>query len=199
MTSTPEIRITAEPQARPEQCLFRFDRILFPGTVYLSDPAWAEQNAPFVHALFQVGGVRGIQIRQSEALVTLAEKPQDWREPARALGAAARAALSEVGDQEILSREALGRLSGHDAFRAKVQEVIDTRLNPGLASHGGFVEIVDSAGKDLYLNMGGGCQGCSSAAATMTQGVEVAIRDAVPEVENIYDATNHAAGANPYM
>ncbi len=199
MTDTPEVRITAEPQARPEQCLFRFDRILFPGTLYLSDPAWAAQHSPFVHALFEVGGIRGVQVRQSEVLVTLAEKPDDWREPARSVGGAARAALQEIGEQEVIPASAVEQLEGHDAFRAKVQNIIDTRLNPGLAAHGGFVEIVDSVGKDLYLNMGGGCQGCSSAAATMTQGVEVAIRDAVPEVENIYDATNHAAGANPYM
>ena len=47
--------------------------------------------------------------------------------------------------------------------------------------------------------MGGGCQGCGSAAMTMKQGVEVAIREGVPEIENIHDATDHASGANPYM
>ena len=129
--------------------------------------------------------------------MTLAQKPDDWREYARAIGSAARASLP--GEGEVLSDAALAQFEGHDAFRAKVQNVIDTRLNPGLASHGGFVEVVDSIGMDLYLNMGGGCQGCSSAAATMKQGVEVSIRDAVPEIENIYDATDHAAGVNPYM
>jgi len=197
MNEAPEVRITAEPQARPEQCLFRFDRILFPGTLYVSDPAFAAAHSPFMDAIFATGGIRGLQLRQSELLVTLAEKPEDWREPARAIGAAARAQLG--GDAVIVPDGALEQLEGHDAFRAKVQNIIDTRLNPGLAAHGGFVEVVDSVGMDLYLNMGGGCQGCSSAAATMKQGGEVAIRDAVPEVENIYDATDHAAGANPYM
>ncbi|RMH01556.1 MAG: hypothetical protein D6702_11150 [Planctomycetota bacterium] len=197
MTDATEIRITAEPQARPDQCLFRFDRILYPGTVYVSDPAFAAAHSPFLHALFELGGIRGIQLRHSEMLVTLEEKPDDWREIARAIGAAARARL-QAGD-EVLAEGAIDKMEGHDAFRARVQQVVDTRLNPGLAAHGGFVEIVDSRGHDLWLNMGGGCQGCSSAAATMKQGVEVAIRDAVPEVEAIHDATDHAAGTNPYM
>lgn len=197
MSDTAEIRITAEPQARPEQCLFRFDRVLFPGTLYLSDPAQAAVWAPFAAAVFAVGGVRGLRLRQGELLVTLQEKPDDWRELARAIGTATRGHLKDGG--EILRDGALDHLGEHDAFRQSVQEIIDSRLNPGLASHGGFVEIVDSIGHDLYLNMGGGCQGCSSAAATMKQGVEIAIRDAVPEVENLYDATDHAAGVNPYM
>ena len=58
--------------------------------------------------------------------------------------------------------------------------------------------VVDVQGKDIWVRMGGGCQGCGSAAATMTQGVERLIRDAIPEVERIVDATDHQAGTNPY-
>lgn len=88
------------------------------------------------------------------------------------------------------------RLSGPMAER--VQQVIDEVINPGIAAHGGFVELVDVSEDTLYLRMGGGCQGCAASAATLRQGIERMVRQEVPEIQNIVDVTDHAAGANPY-
>jgi Fe/S biogenesis protein NfuA len=87
-------------------------------------------------------------------------------------------------------------LSGPLADR--VQRVIDEVINPGIASHGGFVEMVDVSEETLYLRMGGGCQGCAASAATLRQGIERMVRQEVPEIENIVDVTDHEAGVNPY-
>ncbi len=81
---------------------------------------------------------------------------------------------------------------------AEVQKVIDDRINPSIASHGGFITLLDVKENDVYLQMGGGCQGCGQADVTLKLGVEEMIREAVPQVENIFDTTDHAAGANPY-
>ncbi len=194
---TNEITITAEPQARPDQCLFRFDRKLYSGVFYTSDPVWSEEWAPFAAAVFSVGGIRGVSLKDDQLLITLVEKPDDWRETARGVGQASRDFLQN--SQDLVKEGATEAQKGDDLLRQRAQTVIDERLNPGLASHGGFIDIVDSEGRSLFLNMGGGCQGCSSAAATMVQGVETALRDAVPELDQIVDATNHAMGANPYM
>ncbi|MBA2671056.1 MAG: NifU family protein [Gemmatimonadetes bacterium] len=80
----------------------------------------------------------------------------------------------------------------------RVQRVIDDVINPGIASHGGFVELVDVSEETLYLRMGGGCQGCAASAATLRQGIERMVRQEVPEIQNIVDVTDHTAGANPY-
>ena len=80
----------------------------------------------------------------------------------------------------------------------RVQRVIDEVINPGIAAHGGFVELVDVSDDTLYLRMGGGCQGCAASAATLRQGIERMVRQEVPEIENIIDVTDHAAGATPY-
>lgn len=88
------------------------------------------------------------------------------------------------------------RLSGPMAER--VQRVVDEVINPGIAAHGGFVELVDVSDDTLYLRMGGGCQGCAASAATLRQGIERMVRQEVPEIQNIVDVTDHAAGANPY-
>jgi Fe/S biogenesis protein NfuA len=87
-------------------------------------------------------------------------------------------------------------LSGPLADR--VQMVIDEVINPGIAAHGGFVELVDVSDDTLYLRMGGGCQGCAASAATLRQGIERMVRQEVPQIENIIDVTDHTAGANPY-
>ena len=79
-----------------------------------------------------------------------------------------------------------------------VQEVIDTKINPGIASHGGFVMLLDVKDDIAYVAMGGGCQGCGMANVTLKQGVEVMIREAVPEIRQVIDTTDHAGGTNPY-
>lgn len=80
----------------------------------------------------------------------------------------------------------------------RVQRIIDEQINPGIASHGGVVELVDLADDTLYLRMGGGCQGCAASQATLRQGVERMVREAVPEIREIVDVTDHTAGVNPY-
>ena len=80
----------------------------------------------------------------------------------------------------------------------KVVKVIDDEINPGIASHGGFVSLVDVKGNDVIIQMGGGCQGCGMASVTLKEGVEVALRRAIPEIDGIYDVTDHANGKNPY-
>lgn len=80
----------------------------------------------------------------------------------------------------------------------RVLQVLDQEINPAIAAHGGFAELVAVEDGVVYVRMGGGCQGCGLAAVTLTQGIEVAILDAVPEIEQVIDVTDHASGANPY-
>ena len=85
-----------------------------------------------------------------------------------------------------------------DPVVAKLIEVLAVQINPQIASHGGFAELVAIEGPIAYLRMGGGCQGCGMAAATMSQGIEVAILESVPEIAEVVDVTDHAGGTNPY-
>lgn len=85
-----------------------------------------------------------------------------------------------------------------DPIAARVQAVLDEQINPAVAAHGGYVDLVDVAAGVAYIAMGGGCQGCAQVSVTLGQGVEVAVKAAVPEVTRIVDITDHAAGTNPY-
>lgn len=80
----------------------------------------------------------------------------------------------------------------------RIRQVLEERINPAIAGHGGFAELVAVEGDTAYLRMGGGCQGCGLAQVTLSQGIEVAIRDAVPEIQQVIDVTDHASGDNPY-
>jgi len=85
-----------------------------------------------------------------------------------------------------------------DPLATRVQLVLDQQVNPGVASHGGFVELLEVRDATAYIALGGGCQGCGMADVTLRQGIEVAIRAAVPEIVAIVDTTDHASGTNPY-
>ena len=80
----------------------------------------------------------------------------------------------------------------------EVQNLLNEEINPMVASHGGFIEVSDVKEDDLYVSMGGGCQGCGMASVTLRQGVEQLIRERLPTVRNIFDTTDHASGSNPY-
>lgn len=80
----------------------------------------------------------------------------------------------------------------------RIVRVLVEQINPSIASHGGFAELVAVEEEVAFLRMGGGCQGCGMAKATMSQGIQVAIMRAVPEITQIVDVTDHASGENPY-
>jgi Fe/S biogenesis protein NfuA len=80
----------------------------------------------------------------------------------------------------------------------KVGQLLEQSINPSLASHGGYASLVGVEDTKVFLTMGGGCQGCSLSAATLVQGIQVAIKEALPEVTDVIDVTDHTAGDNPF-
>jgi len=80
----------------------------------------------------------------------------------------------------------------------RVIQVLEEQINPAIASHGGYAELVAVEDSIAYLRLSGGCQGCGMAAVTLSQGIEVAILDMVPEITEVIDVTDHASGTNPY-
>ena len=89
-------------------------------------------------------------------------------------------------------------LDQDDPLVEKIQGLLDNEINPGLAMHGGFAQLLGIQDRLVYLRFGGGCQGCSQIDVTVKQGVETKIRQAFPQIKGVIDQTNHAAGANPF-
>ena len=85
-----------------------------------------------------------------------------------------------------------------DPVARAVQDVLDSQINPGVGSHGGVVTLVEVRDGTAFMRFGGGCQGCAAVDVTLKQGVETAVRTAVPAISAIVDVTDHEAGVNPY-
>lgn len=92
---------------------------------------------------------------------------------------------------------------GADAsVEERINYVLQSEINPGLASHGGNVQLMelidDEAGLTAVLKFGGGCQGCSAVDMTLRQGVEVQLKQQVPELMQVVDETDHTRTENAY-
>jgi Fe/S biogenesis protein NfuA len=86
-----------------------------------------------------------------------------------------------------------------DPTVAAIHHVLEHQVNPGIASHGGHARLIDVREAVAYVELGGGCQGCSMASVTLRQGVERMILEAVPTIRQVVDVTDHAGGSNPYF
>ncbi len=80
----------------------------------------------------------------------------------------------------------------------QILRVLEESVNPAIASHGGRAELVSVDGSVAYLKLGGGCQGCGMAQVTLKQGIERILKEAIPEVTDVVDVTDHASGSDPY-
>jgi Fe/S biogenesis protein NfuA len=92
----------------------------------------------------------------------------------------------------------LGDAPAQGEMADRVRHILETKVNPAVAAHGGNISLVDVDGPNIYLELGGGCQGCGMARVTLRQGVERMLREEIPELGEVLDVTDHAAGANPY-
>lgn len=95
-------------------------------------------------------------------------------------------------------REAIPK-PGLDTPEGKeIQRLLDERINPAVAAHGGHISLVDVQDDTVYIRLEGGCQGCGMADVTLKQGIETEIKQLVPKIASVLDATDHAGGTNPY-
>ena len=86
-----------------------------------------------------------------------------------------------------------------DPLAQAVQDVLSKQINPAVAAHGGAVQLLEVKDHVAYIELGGGCVGCGMVDVTLKQGIEVAIKEAVPEIRGVVDTTDHASGTNPYF
>lgn len=85
-----------------------------------------------------------------------------------------------------------------DEIKAKIQKILDEMINPAVAGHGGWVDLLDVKDNLVYLRLGGGCQGCGMVNVTLKQGIEATIREEIPQIAGVVDQTDHQGGNNPY-
>jgi len=72
-----------------------------------------------------------------------------------------------------------------------VEKVMAEEVSPALATHGGGAEILTVKDAKVYVELQGGCKGCMGARMTMKSGIERLIKERVPDVVEVIDATDH--------
>lgn len=191
MSSPLNIQIKAEVDRNDVHvCRFMVDRPVTEGSAVFYTAEEAKDNA-LADRLLKLPSVMKVELENNVVVVTQGGA-EDWRQLGKRIGSSIRAFLSpapEVAEGDRLAAE---------HFRSRVQQVLDEMINPGVASHGGFVELLDVQDDNVFIRMGGGCQGCGAADVTLKMGIERLIREQVPQVREIFDTTDHASGMNPY-
>ena len=106
--------------------------------------------------------------------------------------------INEDGDLEARNPQlSISKLSG--SLEDQIQLMLDEQVNPMLASHGGNVMLEGIKDSAAYVRFGGGCQGCSMIDTTVKQGVEVMLKEAIPELVGVFDVTDHSEGESPFF
>ena len=184
--------------ADPDTCKFTVSRTLHPGGPFFFGNKQRAAGSPLGERLFALSGVANVLI--AESVVTIGkESGASWSELKPAIGTAIRTQLL-TGVPAILEMAIRASAQGRpDAeVGAAIQELLDKQVNRSIANHGGKIEIVDIRQGKLFITMSGGCQGCASSQVTLRQGFEVMVKRVAPEIEEIVDATDHAAGRMPF-
>ncbi len=192
---TDDIQITGEPMTVPTMCRFTVDRPLYADQSFHFGSAEAAEMSPLAGRLFAIEGVAGVLITDNRVTVTK-HGPATWPEVGQQIGAAIREHLAS--GEPAVDPSVRDSIPPVDELRDRIQGILDREVNPSVASHGGVVRLLEVKENMVYVQMGGGCQGCGMADVTLKQGVEIAIRSEIPEVGEIMDTTDHASGNNPY-
>jgi NFU1 iron-sulfur cluster scaffold homolog, mitochondrial len=190
-----EIAIVGEPTINPATCKFTVDRSVYPdGSAYFGNRETAK-HSPLAQKVFEVPEVENVLIAENQVTVTKSGF-DPWPVVGKRIGAKIREHIRS--SEPAVTDEFINTMPPESEIRKKVQGLLEREVNPALGMHGGWVELIDVKRNAVYLKLGGGCQGCGSANMTLKMGIEKAIREQIPEVGEILDTTDHAAGRNPY-
>jgi Fe/S biogenesis protein NfuA len=94
------------------------------------------------------------------------------------------------------------KVSADSPLEEQINYILYSEINPGLASHGGEVKLIELVEKEeghvAILQFGGGCQGCSAVDLTLKDGVEKTLIERIPALVGVRDVTDHTVTDNAY-
>ena len=168
---------------------------ILPGGSHVCTTRESARGNVLLEALFAIEGITQVWVAGNG--VTLQKfGGSEWPAAGKLAGIAIREFFARGKPYSIPApQHSAAELAG---LAARVREVLDIHVNPGVAGHGGKIELMELKGSTAYLKMSGGCQGCGAAKMTLKQGVEKALRANVPEITEVIDITDHSAGRNPF-
>ena len=93
----------------------------------------------------------------------------------------------------------LPQVSEDATIEDKINYILYSEINPGLASHGGEVSLIEVLDDEIaILQFGGGCQGCGMVDLTLKEGVEKTLLEQIEGLKSVKDVTDHSYRENAY-
>lgn len=146
----------------------------------------ADATSPLAAKLFAIPGIRGVMIGKDFVTVTKTEEG-DWDVVHKTtsqtledhLGRGDIAVNEDQMAAEAHAKASSGTMAG---IETKIKEILDAEIRPAVAMDGGDITFDRFEDGIVYLHMQGSCAGCPSSTATLKDGIETRLRDAIPEV-----------------
>ncbi|WP_372366277.1 NifU family protein [Candidatus Uabimicrobium sp. HlEnr_7] len=190
-----KIAITCHPQMDPQICMFEVAYNIYTGQKYNFKTPEQAQGSPLIERLFSISGIDQVYVENNSLYVTK-NTMDPWPQFAKKIGTEIRDCIAN--EKVLISTDLQAELPQGD-LATRVQEVLDQHINPGLAMHGGSANLLEVKNNDVYVELSGGCQGCSMAMATLKNGIESTLKREIPTINAVYDQTDHTQGSNPYF
>ena len=189
--------VQTETTANPARMRFLPGQtLLSAGTAGFLDKE-SSARSPLAQRLFEIEGIASVYL-DPQAITLMKTDDVEWP----MLKPVILGAIAEhfaAGEPVILDEGQPLPKPGLDTDDGKaIQNLLDQRINPQVASHGGHISLVDVLDDTAYIRLEGGCQGCGMADVTLKQGIAKEIQALVPTISKVLDVTDHAGGMNPY-
>lgn len=192
----PSVKITAKPSIQPNICEFITNQTLYTGEDIEHAAHEVTPQSPHVfRVLFTIKGIQKIVLKSNSILV-LKDEELSWISVGNQVGLILRDLIQS--NLPLLESTTDEQHENSSLTIEEIQKQLDATVNPQIASHEGYIRVVELKGNVVYVSMQGGCQGCSQSAATLTHGVNKIIKNKFPQIKEIIDATAHEKGVNPY-
>ncbi len=180
-----------------DTCVLSVNRTLTHGNpTYYANAIEAQAN-PLARKILQVEALEAILLQANSVTLLKPVDGEEWT----AVQADVKAVVEEhfSGLDDLSNANSADMNLSEEELSKEIQLVLDEEVNPMVKSHGGVISVQAVHGSTLFIHMGGGCQGCAMSTATLKQGVEGVVMGRFPQIEQILDSTDHAAGTNPYF
>lgn len=197
----------------PNAVKFQVNRTLMSvAQTWKADSPSDSKDSPLAAALFEIPGVTGVELQSptipgTGSIKVLMDDEGDWDAIMVKITETVTLHLSQGRPVMIESKSSEKKFSfgfqkvesrTPDEQKVIVQNLLENEINPAIAAHGGQFQLIDVKENTVYVELGGGCQGCGQADVTLREGVETRLRQVLPEMVALVDITDHASGQNPY-
>jgi Fe-S cluster biogenesis protein NfuA len=182
----PEVYVSLEFTPNPNTLKYSVNRQLIKsGAANFRSLDEAKLRSPLAAKLFNIPGISGVMLGRDFVTVTKTEDG-DWDVVHKNASMIIEKHLTQnelVLDETAQSDPA--HKGGDSAIEQKIRQILDDEIRPAVAMDGGDITFEKFENGVVYLYMQGACSGCPSSTATLKQGIETRLRDAIPEVQEV--------------